>query len=172
MRSTRLMMLVPAALLAAACGRSPAPASDALASDLALATQAQPYMPQQFVGPNELGYGQGYGSPYGPQYGQPQYGYPQQYQTMQRAPVYSPAPVRRTSTARRSSSSSSGSRVIYTQPAEPVRHTKRDAAIGAAAGAVLGASTSRDKIKGGIIGAAAGGILGAIVGHTVDVQQP
>ena len=162
MRSTRLLMLVPAALLAAACGRQ-APAADPLASDLALATQAQPYMPQQVVGPNELGYGQ---TPYGQQ----PYGYaPQQYQTMQRAPVYSSAPVRRTS-SRSGTRASSGSRVIYEPAPEPVRHTKRDAAIGAAAGAVIGATTSRDKIKGGIIGAAAGGILGAIVGHTVDVQ--
>jgi uncharacterized protein YcfJ len=37
---------------------------------------------------------------------------------------------------------------------------------------VLGASTSRDKVKGAIIGAAAGGILGGIIGHTVDVKNP
>jgi hypothetical protein len=43
--------------------------------------------------------------------------------------------------------------------------------IGAAAGAVIGAVSSRDKIKGGVIGAAAGGLLGAVVGSTVDVQR-
>jgi hypothetical protein len=70
-------------------------------------------------------------------------------------------------------SRSSGSSGTYSrQPAEPVRNTKRDAVIGAAAGAVLGASTSRDKLKGAIIGAAAGGILGGIIGHTVDVKNP
>jgi hypothetical protein len=37
---------------------------------------------------------------------------------------------------------------------------------------VLGASTSRDKLKGAIIGAAAGGLLGGIIGHTVDVKNP
>src|SRR5215467_2716289 len=78
-------------------------------------------------------------------------------------------------TTRRASSgvSRSGSSGTYSrQPAEPVRNTKRDAVIGAAAGAVLGASTSRDKLKGAIIGAAAGGILGGIIGHTVDVKNP
>jgi hypothetical protein len=38
-------------------------------------------------------------------------------------------------------------------------------------GGVLGAVTSRDKVKGAIIGAAAGGVLGGIIGHTVDVQR-
>jgi uncharacterized protein YcfJ len=37
---------------------------------------------------------------------------------------------------------------------------------------VLGAISSRDKLKGAIIGAAAGGILGGIIGHTVDVKNP
>lgn len=49
-----------------------------------------------------------------------------------------------------------------------VKHTKRDAAIGAAAGAVIGATTSRNKVKGGVIGAAVGGILGAVIGNNVD----
>jgi uncharacterized membrane protein len=53
-----------------------------------------------------------------------------------------------------------------------VKHTGRDAAIGAGAGAVIGAVTSRDKLKGGLIGAAAGGILGAVIGNNVDVQRP
>jgi uncharacterized membrane protein len=53
-----------------------------------------------------------------------------------------------------------------------VKHTGRDAAIGAGAGAVIGAVTSRDQVKGGLIGAAAGGILGAVIGNNVDVQRP
>jgi hypothetical protein len=53
-----------------------------------------------------------------------------------------------------------------------VKHTGRDAAIGAGAGAVIGAVTSRDKVKGGLIGAAAGGILGAVIGNNVDIQRP
>lgn len=163
MRTLKMLALVPAALLAVACGRNDASrADDALRNDLALAAQAQPYMPQ--LNPAEMGYGQGYGQPgYN---GYNAYGAPQGYYPTQRQPYYSPAPVRRT-TVRRSSGGSSGG-YIYR---EPVRHTKRDAAIGAVAGAVIGASTSRDKVKGGLIGAAAGGILGGIIGHTIDVDK-
>lgn len=159
MRTLKMLALVPAALLAVACGRKDASgADDALRNDLALAAQAQPYMPQ--FNPAEMGYGQGYGQP-----GYNAYGAPQGYYPTQRQPYYSPAPVRRT-TVRRSSSGGGG--YVYR---EPVRHTKRDAAIGAVAGAVIGASTSRDKVKGGLIGAAAGGILGGIIGHTIDVDK-
>lgn len=158
MRALRMLMLVPVAALAVACGRNNSGADDALKNDLALASQAQPYM-QQF-NPAEMGYGQPYGYPgynaYSP-YTQPQYQQPQ--------PYYS-GPVRRTSTVRRSS----GGGGVYVAR-EPVRHTKRDAMIGAGAGAVIGAVSSRDKLKGAIIGAAAGGLLGGIIGHTVDVDK-
>lgn len=175
MRKMQLLVLVPAALLAAACGRDGNRVDDALKSDLALASQAQPYGPQQFVSPQEAGYGY---NPYAPQnpyapnpYGG--YGYPQRIQTAAQPTYYpapAPAPVRRTSTASRRS----GGGTIYRAPApaEPKRNTKRDAVIGATAGAVIGATTSRDKLKGAIIGAAAGGLLGGIIGHTVDVQRP
>lgn len=161
MRTLKMLALVPAALLAVACGRNDASrADDALRNDLALAAQAQPYMPQ--LNPAEMGYAQGYAPGYNA------YGTPQGYYPTQRQPYYSPAPapVRRTTVSRSSGRSSGG--YVYR---EPVRHTKRDAAIGAVAGAVIGASTSRDKVKGGLIGAAAGGILGGIIGHTVDIQK-
>ena len=51
------------------------------------------------------------------------------------------------------------------------RNTRRDAAIGAAAGAVIGAATSRDKVKGAVVGGVLGGVAGAIIGHTVDVKK-
>ena len=165
MKNIKLLLLVPAAVLAAACGRDSSKTDDALKNDLALASQAQPFNAQQFTSPSEMGY------VYNPATGQ--YQPVPRYQTPAPAPVYQP--VRRTTTTRRAStrsSGSSGSRVIYTQPAEPIRHTKRDAAIGAAAGAVIGATVSRDKVKGGLIGAAAGAVLGGIVGHTVDVEKP
>ena len=57
------------------------------------------------------------------------------------------------------------------QPTRVIKHTKRDAAIGAVAGAVIGAATSRDKVKGGLIGAAAGAILGGVIGNNVDVKR-
>ena len=159
MRSFVTYIAIPAVILTAACqSKDDAKLDDALSKDLALASQVQPYQPQQFVSPQEMAYG---------------YGQPQQYQVAQRggyyqtAPVYSaPAPVRRTS-----SSSSSASRSSGTTASRPVvRNTKRDAVIGAVGGAVIGAATSRDKVKGGIIGAAAGGVLGGIIGHTIDTH--
>ena len=169
MKVPMLMKVVPLGLVLAACTReSPAPSDDALSRDLALAAQASPYGPAPYASPQELGYGQ---QPYAPQYGQ--YGaYPQPYQpqpyypqaqpvqTVYRAPA--PAP-----------------RVVYRDrapapapaQAEPVRHTKRDAMIGAATGAIAGAAIGRD-VKGAVIGAAAGAVLGGIVGHTIDVEKP
>ena len=158
MRSIVKYIAIPAVVLAAACqGKDDSKLDDALSKDLALASQVQPYQPQQFVSPQEMGYNG--------------YGQPQQYQVAQRggyyqtAPVYSaPAPVRRTSTS--TASRSSGTTVAR----QPVRNTKRDAVIGAVGGAAVGAVTSRDKVKGAIIGAAAGGILGGIIGHTIDTH--
>lgn len=168
----KLGMMAPLAALAllGACSRgNDARPDDALKNDLALAAQAQPYQAQQFVSPTEQPY--------------VGYGVPQQYnavasypQPVMRAPA--PAPVRRTTAARRSTSSSRGSSsgTYYPAPAPAprpvIKHTKRDAAIGAGAGAVIGAVTSRDKIKGGLIGAAAGAILGGVIGNNVDVQRP
>ncbi|MFL5562429.1 MAG: YMGG-like glycine zipper-containing protein [Gemmatimonadaceae bacterium] len=156
MRSIIKYIAIPAVVLAAACqSKDEAKLDDSLSKDLALASQVQPYPQQQFVSPQEMGYNG--------------YGQPQQYQVAQRggyyqtAPVYSaPAPVRRTSSASRSSGT--------TVARQPVRNTKRDAVIGAVGGAAVGAVTSRDKVKGAIIGAAAGGILGGIIGHTVDTH--
>jgi hypothetical protein len=161
MRKVMLALAAPLAILAMACSKNDEKALDsALKNDLALASQAQPYNPQQFVSPTEQGYApQGYA--------------PQNSQAVARRPVAA-APVRRTSTARRSSGtrSSSGGGGYYPAPEPTVeKHTGRDAAIGAAAGAVIGATASRDKVKGGLIGAAVGGILGGVVGNNVDVKR-
>jgi hypothetical protein len=159
-------LLVPAVLVvAAACGDGDKPADDALKNDLALASQVQPYQAQQFMSPTEAGYQSQQPYPtaqggYYPQHVQPVY-YPQPRPraTVRRVPtatrsrsggVYNPAPARR----------------------EPIRNTKRDAAIGAVAGGVLGAAVSRDRVKGAVIGAVAGGVLGGIIGHTIDVKHP
>lgn len=166
MRNFVKLLAVPALVLVAACGRDAEPrVDDALKSDLALAATAQPYAPQQFVSPQEMGYmgQQGYmpmqPQPYyGGQYGQPVYqNAPQPVRTVYRT---APTARRSTSTARRVPSGT----VIK-------RNTKRDAVIGAASGAVIGAVTSRDKVKGGLIGAAAGAVLGGVIGHTVDVER-
>ena len=166
MRNLGITTTIAALALAGACSRgSDARPDDALKNDLALAAQVQPYQAQQFTSPGE----QAYGAP----------GMAQQYtanavapQPVTRAPVYR-APVRRTASRSSGRSSSGSSGTYYPAPERPVvKHTGRDAAIGAGAGAVIGAVTSRDKVKGGLIGAAAGGILGAVIGNNVDVQRP
>lgn len=134
----------------AACGGNEEPPMDAsLSGDLALASSSQPYPQQQFMSPMEQ---QGYA----PVYAQPvasRGGYSQ--------PVVRTQPRPRTT----STSTSTGSGQIVR------RNTRRDAVIGATAGAVIGATTSRNKTKGAIIGAAAGAVIGGIVGHTVDVER-
>jgi hypothetical protein len=153
----KIWLLAPLAVLGAACSKT-TPADDSLKNDLALASQAQQFMPPQVTSPTEQGLA---ANP---------------YTTPVRRATTSSAPrtttVRRTSTS--SSRASSPGPVYYPAPApQPVvKHTGRDAAIGAAAGAVIGATASRDKVKGGIIGAAAGAILGGVIGNNVDIKRP
>ena len=162
MRFNRLLILVPAAILAAACGRddSNKRVDDALNSDLSLAAQARPYTALDSISAAErAAIAQGI-APVGYVGGQPVYATPR---------TTTSAPVRRTTTRR---SSSGGT--VYSAPARRqtiVKHTKRDAAIGAAAGAVLGATTSRDRVKGAVIGGLAGAVLGGVIGNNVDVQK-
>lgn len=86
-------------------------------------------------------------------------------------------PKRSTSTHRSSSSrrSSSGgtyaSAPVYRQPrVTTVKHTHRDAAIGAGAGAVIGAVAGggRHRVRGAIVGGVLGGVAGAVIGNNVD----
>lgn len=159
MRTLVISSLAGLALLGA-CRNNDSRPDDALKNDLALAAQAQPYQAQQFVSPTEQQFGAN--------------GQPLQYAAA--APVYrAPAPVYRAPAPRRTSSRSSSrsSGTYYPAPQRKViKHTGRDAAIGAGAGAIIGAATSRDRLKGGLIGAAAGGLLGAVIGNNVDVQRP
>lgn len=94
------------------------------------------------------------------------------------------APVRHTSTTsshrsstrHRSSSRSSSegtyaSSGTYSAPRTvTVKHTRRDAAIGAGTGAVIGAVAggSRHRVKGAVLGGVAGAIAGAVIGNNVD----
>jgi hypothetical protein len=161
MRKMTWLMLAPLAVLVVACGRKGGPAADdALKNDLALASQVQSNLSS--ISPTEAGNAT------------------QQNLASRATPAVTrrtSAPVRRTSsTARSTGSRSSGSTGGYYPAPTPTtttveKHTGRDAAIGAAAGAVIGATTSRDKVKGGLIGAAAGGILGAVIGNNVDVHR-
>jgi hypothetical protein len=158
----RALILAPAFLVIAACGRDNGQAVDAaLDSDLRLAGEA--YTPSfDTISPIE-----------------------QQELTAPQPQRAAPAPVRRTTqparttTTRRTTASTgtrttAGSGTVTRAPQPEVvtrRNTGRDAAIGATAGAVLGATTSRNKVKGGLIGAAIGGAAGAIIGHNVDVKR-
>lgn len=160
MKSLHRYLILPVALLAFGCkGNDSKKVDDALNSDLSLASQAQPYTAADSISAAERANALTSTAP---------------------APA---APVQVTHKTvvhhvyERSGGSSSGGSysrgtVARSGPIDHVeKHPGRDAAIGAAAGAVLGATTSRDKVKGGLIGAAAGGILGAVIGNNVDKRK-
>lgn len=158
----RTPVLAVALVAAVACsGSEPARVDESLRQDLSLASQAQPYAAQPYVSPVELGYDA---------YGRPVY-QPSPY----RMPIYpAPAPVttRQAPRVRRAPApSNSGVYAGGVGSAEEVRNTKRDAILGAAAGAAIGGAYGRDRLKGAVIGAAAGGVLGAIYGQKVDVKK-
>jgi hypothetical protein len=154
------LLILPAAFLAFACSKGDnkmTAADSALNSDLSTAAASRPYTPLDSITAAERA-GVATTVP----------------TTALRSTASTPrtTSVRRTSTRRTSSSGGSySSAPVYSAPApQPtiVKHTKRDAAIGAGAGAVIGAVTSRNKVKGAIIGGAAGAILGGIIGNNVD----
>lgn len=81
-------------------------------------------------------------------------------------PLGRPAYEAGTWTAGTSSPSRAEPRVVT------VKNTKRDAAIGAGAGAVIGATVAGrgSRVKGAVIGAAVGAAAGAVVGSTIDTS--
>jgi hypothetical protein len=124
---------------------------DELRKELMLANRAYPYQP--YMTPLEQGYG------YAPR------SQPQPYSNG----GYIPVNTRSTPVVRREPVyASTTTRAPATRV---VKNTKRDAIIGAAAGAAIGAVISRDRVKGAVIGAAAGGILGAVIGNNVDIKR-
>jgi hypothetical protein len=156
------LLILPAAALAFACSngdKNQAAADSALNSDLSTAAASGPVTPLDSISAAERT-----GVAAAPA---------KSLTSTASAPrtVYR-TPVRRTSTRRTSSSGGTySSAPVYSAPAPApvvVKHTKRDAALGAGAGAVIGAVTSRSKVKGAIIGGAAGAILGGIIGNNVD----
>lgn len=168
----RLLSPLIAVAALAACQRAESPRLDeALRSDLSLVSQMQPYQRQQFVSPEEQGYGYG---------AQPGY-YPQpNYQPQPQRVVYRQAPARRPVIRRAPApAQDAGSATVYGSEGGAygggdgmIKNTKRDAIIGAAAGAAIGVASTRNTLKGAIIGAAAGGLIGAVVGEKVDVRRP
>ena len=148
----RKLIIIPAAFLAFACSGKDKKVDEALNADLSTAAQANPYTPLDSITAAERAGTAGKALT----------------STAPATRTVYRAPVRRT-TARRSSGTYS-SQPVYRAPApqQEVKHTKRDAAIGAGAGAIIGAVTSKNKVKGAIIGGAAGAILGGIIGNNVD----
>lgn len=168
----RKLIILPIALVAFACAKDDnSKVDDALNADLSTAAQANPVMPLDSVSAMERN----------------ALVAPAAAPVVRSSGTSTRTPVRRTSsssTRRRSTSSgSSGSSGgTYSQPApvyspapEPqrpmVKNTKRDAIIGGAAGAVLGAATSKNKVKGAIIGGTAGAIIGGVIGNNVDKSR-
>ena len=152
------ILILPAALVAFACGGNDKKVDDALNSDLSTAAQAQPYTPLDSITAAERA-----GVATTPA------------SNSLRSTTSAPrTTVRRTTTTRRSSSSGGtySSAPVYSAPApqREVKHTKRDAAIGAGAGAVIGAVAGHS-VKGAIIGGAAGAILGGVIGNNVDKSK-
>ena len=146
------ILILPAALFAFACGGDKK-VDDALNSDLSTAAQAQPYTPLDSITAAERA------------------GVAPASNSLRSTSTAPRTTTVRRSTSTRSSGTRSSSSPVYSAPAPQqtvVKHTKRDAAIGAGAGAVIGAVTSRNKVKGAIIGGAAGAILGGVIGNNVD----
>jgi hypothetical protein len=155
MRSLRTLILVPALMVAAACGRDEPAVDAALDSDLRLAGEAAPGMDTISLMEQERA--------------QSQLVTPTTRRTTAAPARRTTSAARRTTTARSTGTVSAG-----TAPARQttiVKHTKRDAAIGATAGAIIGATTSKNKVKGGLIGAAIGGLAGAVIGNNIDVER-
>lgn len=172
MKIARVMSSLVALATLAACSKDEAPRLDeALRNDLSLASQMQAYQPQMYVSPEEQGYAYGYNQPPG----YPPQGYNAQpyYQPRPQQVIYRQAPQPRV--IRRAPASVpvySDGGDVYGGEERVIKNTKRDAIIGAAAGAAIGVASTRNTLKGAIIGAAAGGLLGAVVGEKIDVRRP
>jgi hypothetical protein len=156
------LLILPAAALAFACSKADkqTAADSALNSDLSTAAASRPYTPLDSITAAERA-GTATSTAAALR---------SSSNTAAPRTVYR-APVRRTTTTRRSSSGGTySSAPVYSAPAPApviVKHTKRDAAIGAGAGAVIGAVTTHSA-KGAIIGGAAGAILGGVIGNNID----
>jgi hypothetical protein len=157
MKTLKMFLLVPAAILAVACGRddSSKKVDEALNADLSLAAQARPYTAMDSISAMERAYAAQGLAPVG-------------YAPAPAAPVRTRVVYRDRPVYRSSSTGTSGTTARTTTT---VKHTKRDAAIGAGAGAIIGAVTSRDKLKGAVIGGVAGAVLGGVIGNNVDITK-
>jgi uncharacterized protein YcfJ len=156
MRSSyKVLFFAPALFVAAACSKDK-PADATLSNDLTLAAQARQTATLDSISAAERARAAAVPAP--------------ALRTGSTTPARTT--TRRSTSSSGRSTSSSGGTVVASEPRTVTeKNTKRDAAIGAAAGAIIGATTSRDKVKGGLIGAAAGGILGGVIGNNVDIKK-
>jgi hypothetical protein len=177
MRKLNGMMIGLAMIGVAACDRGQDAnklASDtALTRDLNLANQAQPFQGLDSMSALETAPTQSEPTPLAAAPA-PRSRASSASSTRRSTRTYPTSTRRRSTSGGRTSTASSGDVDVGTRSEGRVvvqRNTRRDAAIGAAAGAVIGAATSKNKVKGAVVGAAAGGVLGAIIGHNVDVKK-
>jgi hypothetical protein len=157
MRSfVKTLILAPALALAAACNKDK-PADPSLNQDLGLAAQANQARLDSVTAAERLNGA----AP----------------TTAAVAPAAVAPNAATTTTHHTTTHRSSGTTRSASSGSAPAQHevvqknTKRDAAIGAGAGAILGAATSGNKVKGALIGGAAGAILGGVIGNNVDVKK-
>ena len=151
----RMLIIAPVVALSAACSKDK-PADPSLNSDLGLAAQAT--TPLDSVSAAEQ-------TKNVMRSGSTTASTPKSTSTTTKKSSSTATKSSGTSTA---SSSTSGTTAAKAPTTTVEKHTKRDAAIGAAAGAIIGATTSKDKVKGAVIGGAAGAILGGVIGNNVD----
>lgn len=171
MRTTlRTLILAPAIVFAAACSKDQ-PADTSLTNDLTLAAQARQTATLDSISAVERTKAEAAVAARTA---------PPTMRAAAPAPTHHPTASttrRRTTSSGHASSGGGGtygtrSGTVASEGREvTVKNTKRDAAIGAVAGGIIGAATSRDKVKGGLIGAAAGGIIGGVIGNNVDIQK-
>jgi hypothetical protein len=163
----KTIFLAPALVLAAACSKDK-PADPSLNADLGLAAQANSARLDSISAAERTAAATAAAPA-------PVAAKPAPTRTTSSAPRRSSSSTRRSTASSGSSSSGSTSGSTASAPApqrtETVKNTKRDAAIGGAAGAIIGAATSRNKVKGAVIGGAAGAILGGVIGNNVDVKK-
>lgn len=161
MQKLKMLVLVPAAILAVACkGADNKKVDDALNSDLSLAAQAKPTSPMDSISAAERMNAANGLAPvgYAPS------GAAVISQPTRTRVVYRDRPVYRSS-----SRASSGTYYPPARRTTIVKHTGRDAAIGGASGAVIGAVTGG--VKGAVIGGVAGAVLGGVIGNNVDKSR-
>jgi osmotically inducible lipoprotein OsmB len=163
MRSlAKSFLFAPALALAVACNKDK-PADPTLNQDLGLAAQANQNRLDSVTAAERLN-----GTAAAPAAATPVAAAPKPAATTTHSAASSTTHRSTGSSGTRSASSGASAPA----PREEVhKNTKRDAAIGAGAGAILGAATSGNKVKGALIGGAAGAILGGVIGNNVDVQK-